>query len=82
MAIKSFKWGPCIEFAVYGRVQISTCGQRRTRAFFYGKRLKKCMRLHFLLRNISGHTAVVAPTLRLRSTAQNQKLKDKVKSLK
>ena len=64
-----FDRGPCIEFMAYGMVQILQYGQRLTRTFIWGERLRKCMRFRFL-------------TMRLGLNVQIQKLKYKVKSLK
>ena len=50
------------------------------RLFYY--RLRKCMRLRFSLRNVYGHTVVVAPILRLRLIVETKKLKYKLKPSK
>ena len=69
-------------FTVWGWIKILECGQRLKRIFLCGYRLRKCLRLWFLPRNIYDHTAVVPPILRVRLTVKIQKLKYKVKSLK
>lgn len=58
-------WGSCIGFAVCSWIQNLECSQQLKRIYICSKRLRKYVSLRFLLIKICGHTAEMAPILRL-----------------